>query len=153
MTIPTREIKETIHKHSVFFDPETLPWTEWVMPGTYFKLLNVNEASGGFTMILKVDADNEAPIHHHIGAVEVYIIDGEFGYGKDGGGKGHYSYEPGGSMHTPTSPDGTIMFAIAYGPIVGYNEDGSLALVVDKDLMYQMASENNAAGHITISEI
>ena len=40
------------------------------------------------------------------------------------------------------------MFAVVYGPIVGYNDDGSVAGVVDNDLMYELAAANNAAGHI-----
>lgn len=148
MPIPVREIKETQHKHPIFFDPSTIPWTEWVMPGTHFKLLHVNDLQGTFTILLKVDPDNEAPLHHHIGGIEAYIIEGEFGYGDDRGTVGCYTFEPGGSMHKPDSPQGTVMFAVVYGPIIGYNEDGSVAVVVDPDLMFRMADENNAADHI-----
>ena len=148
MTIPVREIKETKHKYKTFFDPSTIPWTEWVMPGTYFKLLNVNDMSSTFTMLLKVDPGNEAPLHHHLGSVEVYVIEGEFGYGDDRGGAGSYSCESAGAMHSPTSPQGTVMFAVVNGPIVGYADDDSVAVIVDKDLMYQMAEANGAASHI-----
>ena len=52
----------TRHTRPVFFDPSSLPWTRWVMPGTYFKLLNLNDIQGSFTMLLKVDADMDTPI-------------------------------------------------------------------------------------------
>jgi len=138
----------TRHTRPVFFDPSKLPWTKWVMPGTYFKLLNLNDIQGSFTMLLKVDPGMDTPIHKHTGGVEAYVLDGEFGYDDDRGGAGCYAYEAAGSVHRPDSPGGTLMFAIVYGPIVGYNEDGSIAGVVDNDLMYELAVANRAADHI-----
>lgn len=135
-------------KHPAFFDPATLPWAPWVLEGTWFKLLRVDRKTGGFTMLLKVDPDNEAPVHGHLGAVEAYVLEGEFGYDDDRGGVGSYVYEEAGSIHMPTSPDGTVMFAIAYGPLVGYADDGSVAAIVDGKLMYELAKKHGAAGHI-----
>lgn len=132
-----------------FFDPKNLPWTQWVMEGTYFKLLNIDTKTGGFTMLLKVDPDNDAPIHHHIGAVEAYVLEGEFGYEDDRGGVGTYTYEEAGSRHQPTSPGGTVMFAVVHAPLMGYNEDGSIAAVVDGVMMMGMAKENGAADHLS----
>ncbi len=144
-------VKSNTPDRPVFFNPENLAWNEWVMPGTYFKLLNINELTGGFTMILKVDPGITAPVHHHIGGIEVYVIEGEFGYGDDDrGGVGSYAIESGGSIHEPTSPGGVTMFAVVHGPLVGYHEDGSVAVVVDGRFMYEMAQKNNAADHITI---
>ncbi|MBN7799069.1 cupin domain-containing protein [Parahaliea mediterranea] len=135
-----------------FFDPATIPWTEWVMPGTYFKLLTVREHSGGFSMLLKVDPNTEAPPHHHIGNAEAFILEGEFGYGEDDrGGVWTHSLEPGGAIHVADSPTGVIMFAVGDGPIVGYNDDGSVGAVVDCRLMYELAKANNAADHIEFS--
>jgi hypothetical protein len=31
-----------------FIDSEVIPWTPWIMAGTYFKLFYVDEASGRF---------------------------------------------------------------------------------------------------------
>ncbi len=149
-------LKNTVKANSphrpAFFDPGALPWTDWVMPGTYFKLLNINELTGGFTMILKVDPDITAPVHHHIGGIEAYITEGEFGYGAhDRGGVGSYVLEAGGSIHEPDSPGGVTMFAIAHGPLVGYDEDGGIGAVVDGRFMYELAKRNNVADHITVT--
>ncbi len=137
-------------KHPVFVDPDSIPWTDWVIEGTHFKLLHVHEVSGGFTMILKVDPGNDAPVHGHIGAVEVYVMEGEFGYDDDRGPTGYYGYEPPGARHEPTSPNGSIMFAVAHGPLVGYNPDGSVAAAIDGRAMYAMAKANNAHGHLHV---
>lgn len=132
-----------------FFDTHTLPWTPWVMDGTHFKLLNVDFKTGGFSMLLKVDPDNDAPVHGHLGAVEAFVIEGGFGYEEDAGGPGSYVYESAGSIHQPTSPTGAVMFAIVHGPLVGYSEEGSVEGFVDAETMLAMARENKAADHLS----
>jgi len=134
--------------HPVFMDAEQIPWTPWAIEGTHFKLLHVQQETGGFSMLLKVDAGNESPVHGHIGAVEVYVVEGEFGYEEDRGKSGSYGYEPPGARHEPTSPNGCIMFAVAHGPIVGYEADGSVAGVIDGQAMFEMAEAGNAHTHL-----
>jgi len=146
--VEDNELKVLNQGRPAFLDPSTLPWTDWVMEGTYFKLLNIDKKTGGMTILLKVDPDNEAPIHGHLGGVEGIILEGEFGYGDDRGGAGAYFYEEAATRHQPTSPNGTVMYAVAYGPIVGYNPDGSVGGIVDAKLMYDMAAENGAADHL-----
>ncbi len=142
-------VKATAAHKSAFFDPELLPWSDWVMPGTWFKLFQINPITGGFTMMLKVEPNNLAPIHGHFGAVEGWILDGGFSYEDDHGLTGHYVYEGAGIRHIPnTGPNGMIMFAVIHGPLGGFNDDGSVAGVVDARVMYDMAVANDAAAHI-----
>jgi 2,4'-dihydroxyacetophenone dioxygenase len=132
-----------------FFNPETLPWAPWVMEGTYFKLLNVNPISGGFTMLLKVEPNNFAPVHGHLGSVEGILLQGGFGYGDDRGREGWYVYEGAGIRHEPdTDSDGMIMFAVVYGPLAGYNDDGSVAAVLDGKAMYELYAKYGSVAHI-----
>ncbi len=143
-------IAETPHVKPAFMDPATLPWTPWVMEGTDFKLLNIDPKTGGFTMMLRVEKDNLAPVHGHLGSVEGFITSGGFGYGSDRGRTGHYVMEEGGINHIPdTDSDGMEMFAVAHAPLCGYNDDGTVAGIVDAKTMYVMARDANAAGHIT----
>ncbi|WP_116810167.1 2,4'-dihydroxyacetophenone dioxygenase family protein [Steroidobacter cummioxidans] len=142
-------VKATATHKSAFFDPSTLPWADWVMPGTWFKLLNVNALTGGFSMLLKVSPDNAAAVHGHLGAVEGILLEGGFSYGEDRGRAGHYVYEGAGIRHEPTThPDGMIMFAVVHGPLAGYHDDGAVAAVVDARLMYELAVAAGAADHI-----
>lgn len=142
--------KEQARLHRpAFFNPDDLPWHDWVMPETWFKLLNINPYTGGFTMLLKVGPNNTAPVHGHIGSVEGIMLSGGFGYGSDRGRAGWYVREPGGIDHIPdTDADGMVMFATVNGPLVGYNPDGSVAAVVDAKFMYEMAVAKGAADHI-----
>jgi len=139
---------ETKPDHWQFFDPATLPWTPWGMPRTFFKLLHIDEASGRFTFLLKVEPDVAAVLHKHLGEAEGYILQGEFGYGEERGGTGWYAYEAGGATHLPTTRTGLLIFAVSHGPIVGYNPDGSIGGIMDVEWMYEAAKANGAAAHI-----
>ncbi|MDR6832432.1 MULTISPECIES: 2,4'-dihydroxyacetophenone dioxygenase family protein [unclassified Sphingopyxis] len=141
---------EVTHQHRpAFFNPSALPWADWVMEGTWFKLLNINPVNGGFSMLLKVSASNEAPIHGHFGAVEGFLLEGGFSYDEDRGRVGDYVYEGAGIRHIPkTHEDGMVMFAVVHGPLGGYHEDGTIAAVVDARLMYDLAVAAGAADHI-----
>lgn len=145
----TSTVTSTATHKSAFFDTASLPWSEWVMPGTWFKLLNVNPTTGGFTMLLKVSADNAAPVHGHLGAVEGIILEGGFSYGEDRGRAGNYVYEGAGIRHEPnTHADGMVMFAVVHGPLAGYHDNGAVAATVDARLMYDLAAAAGAADHI-----
>ncbi|WP_232697413.1 2,4'-dihydroxyacetophenone dioxygenase family protein [Brevibacillus daliensis] len=136
-----------------FINPEWIPWTDWLMPGTYFKLLFCDLVSGNFTLLLKVDPDTKAAVHWHLHNTEAYIIEGGFYYddGDDKGYAGYYTCESAGAIHEPfTSPEGVTMLAISHGPIGGYTDDGQLALMADARLHYLMARENGAVEHTTL---
>ena len=131
-----------------FIDPEQIPWTDWLMPGTRFKLLYCNLVTGSFTVILQVDAGSVAPPHWHIGNVQAYIIDGGFYYEEDDKGEtGMYTCEVAGAVHSPTSPQGTTMLAMVDGPIAGYAPEGELGAIADARLHYYIAAANDAVGH------
>ncbi len=140
----------TQHDKPAFIDPETLPWTPWVMDGTYFKLMDVDPKTGGFTMFLKVDPGVVAPTHGHVGAIQGVILEGGFAYEDDAGKQGDYICEHGGAIHRPVSPQGCLMFAIGHGPLVGYNPDGTIAAVIDGKMMYDMAMAAGVADHIDV---
>jgi 2,4'-dihydroxyacetophenone dioxygenase len=143
------EVGITTQLKSAFFDMETLEWSPWVMEDTWFKLLSINTVTGGFTMMLKVAPNNIAPVHGHLGSVEGVILEGSFAYEDDWGHAGNYVQEPAGINHAPvTGPDGLVMFATAHGPIAGYNEDGSVAKIVDARAMFDMAEATGSVGHL-----
>ncbi|WP_197524028.1 2,4'-dihydroxyacetophenone dioxygenase family protein [Cupriavidus sp. USMAHM13] len=132
-----------------FIDADAIPWTPWVMAGTYFKLLAVNELSGGFTMLLKVDAGTKAPVHAHLGSAEAFLLEGGFYYDADDPGQaGCYTYEAGGAVHEPVSPQGCIMFAVSHGPLGGCDAQGQVNAVVDCRTMLALAEANGTAGHV-----
>jgi 2,4'-dihydroxyacetophenone dioxygenase len=145
--VEVTSVKEKRQTDWTFLPTDALPWTPWAMPGTFFKLLNISEETGRFTFLLKVEP-GAAPVHKHLGLAEGYILEGEFGYGEDRGAAGCYTRELAGATHIPDTRSGMTMLAISHGPIAGYNQDGSIAGLIDVDWMYDMAAANGAAGHI-----
>lgn len=136
-------------KFPEFVRPAELEWVPWVIEGSFFKLLSVNERTGGFTCIVKVEPSNASPPHMHIGDAEGYIIDGDMGYGDGARGEtGDYIREYAGVIHAPDSKKGMTVLIVMHSPIVGYNPDGSIAAVVDARMMYDLARAAGQVGHI-----
>ncbi len=134
-----------------FVNPDDIPWTDWLMPGTRFKLLFADLATGRWTMLLQVDPGTQATLHWHVHMVEAYILEGGFYYDADDQGRPNtYTCERAGHIHEPFAPDGCLMVAIAHGPIGGYMPDGTLALVADARLHYELAKQNNATALTTV---
>lgn len=143
---------QTTHKPSnvqEFVNPDDIPWTDWLMPGTRYKLLYCDLASGVFSLLLQVDPGVKATVHWHFGTAQAYILEGSFYYDKDdvGNTKNCFTTETGGSVHQPISEEGCLMFATLFGPIAGYHE-GKMVVVADSKLHYELAKQNNAA-HLT----
>ncbi|MGV9585589.1 2,4'-dihydroxyacetophenone dioxygenase family protein [Nocardia farcinica] len=134
-----------------FVDPDDIPWTDWLMPGTRFKLLYANLATGAFTVILRVDPGVTATPHWHLGTAQAFLLEGGFHYDPDDPGRaGTYTCEVAGAVHQPVSPTGTTMLAFVDGPIAGYLPDGTLGVVADARLHYYMARDNNAVAHTQV---
>ncbi|MGV9711892.1 cupin domain-containing protein [Gordonia sp. NPDC003424] len=139
-----------------FYRMEETEWTDWLMPGTRYKLLYCNLVSGAFTILLQVDPNIEATSHWHVGNLQVYILDGGFYYYdgtvtidgeriEDRGTPDSFTVETAGTIHQPFATDtGCLMLAVFDGPIGGYTEDGQLAVMGDARLHYYMAKDNDA---------
>lgn len=128
---------------------ESYPWKPWVMPGVAYKLLSINRRSGGFTCLLKVEPGTEAPVHHHLGAIEVIVLEGDIYYERnDIGRPGDYMYEPAGDIHQPRSDGGCVLFCVFEGAIAGLGEDGNIVGILDSRSMLEMATRDGAAQHV-----
>jgi len=126
-----------------------LPWTPWGMPGTSFKLLHCDDASGLLVILLRVDPGTVAGLHKHFAAAHAYILEGGFGYEHGEVFEGDYIVEAGGITHQPfTGPKGVTMLGVTFGPIGGFDDSGNLLGVLDIEWHYQAAKANGAANHI-----
>ncbi|MEN0062125.1 MAG: 2,4'-dihydroxyacetophenone dioxygenase family protein [Myxococcota bacterium] len=115
-------------------DPSEVDWAPWGMAGTEFKLLSADQETGRFTVLIKVDEGVSAPLHRHVKAVEVFILEGEFHYRDDPSvrfGRGVYLLEKDGAVHEPVSNPGCIMLATFHGPLEGVNADGEVLGTLD----------------------
>lgn len=104
------------------------------MRGAQFKLLSADEASGRFTLMIKLAKGVTAPLHRHVGAVEGLVLEGGFHYRDDPQTRftaGSYLLEKAGAVHQPVSPEGAVMFAVFHGPVEGLDEQGRVTGRVD----------------------
>lgn len=124
-------------------------WVPWVLHGTWFKLLAINPLTGGFSMMLKVAPLVYVPIHTNIGAIEALVLEGELFFGDESGENGIYLFEHGGIKRQPhTREAGAIVFAVVHGPLLSYEEDGSIATVIDAKVMYELAEASGEIHHL-----
>lgn len=108
-----------------------LPWKP-LGPGTSYRLLRVSEETGVWTIMLKMEAGAVFAPHKHLGASELFMLQG---LTKDRQGltrTGDYQYEPIGMEHDATTAieDSTLIFT-AHGPIAFYNDQGGIGMVLD----------------------
>jgi anti-sigma factor ChrR (cupin superfamily) len=135
--------------YPLFEKIDDVPWKPWVMHGVSYKLLSVNARTGGFTCLLQVAPGTKAPIHHHLGAIELLVLSGDIYYDHSNvGTTGDYMYEPAGDIHQPKSDTGCVIFCVFEGPIAGLADDGSVAGIVDGSSMLRMAREDGVASRV-----
>ncbi|MBA1148827.1 cupin domain-containing protein [Ectothiorhodospiraceae bacterium WFHF3C12] len=128
---------------------EQVPWTEWALPGTWFKLLDYDRNRSYSVILLRIEPTAPATPHKHIGAANAYILEGGFSYEHGEVRAGDFMVEAGGVTHTPQiHSDGCVLLGFMYGVVAGFEEDGSLAGVVDVDWMIDQARANDAFAHL-----
>ena len=115
-----------------------------------FKLLNYTGDT--VTIVTRIKKGTKLAIHQHLGPVELYCIEGSFGYKDEDGGEnlirdGGYLYEPPGTVHEPLCPDGLFGIAVVHGPLRGFAADGAEVFIGPKEY-YEMAKANNAIAHL-----
>jgi quercetin dioxygenase-like cupin family protein len=128
-----------------------LQWAPFPLPGTSFKGLHLDDASGRATFLLKIPAGMKADAHKHLASVEAYVVQGGFSYPGEGTVRaGDYVWEPGGTVHEPEGEGGEdlILFVVAHGAVQGVNPDGTPGGVIDNDLIYEFAKAAGQHQHL-----
>ena len=125
---------------------DDLDWNPWVMEGVEYKLVSVDDRTNGFSIFLRVAPNTVAPVHRHMGSIELLMLEGDLTYdGVDIGRPGDYMFEPAGDVHRPRSKSGCILFAVFNGPIAALDDDGNIAGIVDGVTMRAMATAHGAS--------
>lgn len=142
-------MKKVTLPYPKFENLDEIPWKPYVMPGVEYKLMSINNRTGGFTCLLRVAPNTAAPVHHHLGAIELIVLSGDIHYDKaDVGVAGAYMYEPAGDIHQPKSESGCVLFCVFDGPIAGLSDDGSIAAIIDGKAMLEMAKKDGIAANV-----
>jgi 2,4'-dihydroxyacetophenone dioxygenase len=114
-------------------------------PGTSYKLLHVRKETGVWSALLKMEPGARFAPHKHLGAADFYVLKGALEYRAGIARQGDYGYEPLGVEHGATTcSEETIITFTAYGPIVFYNEDGSISMILD----WEFVSKQNGGEQV-----
>jgi len=148
-------LKAKKEKGNRFTDTHKIPWTSFFLNGVDYKLLDFTGER--CTLLVKVEKGTKLAIHQHLQPVELYLMTGSFGYQDAETGatdmiyEGGYLYEPPGTIHEPTSPDGFTGIAVIHGAVAGFDANGEQVSIGPKDY-YQRAKENNAVAHLGLED-
>jgi anti-sigma factor ChrR (cupin superfamily) len=113
---------------------DDLPWIPLGegLEGNAVKILRVSEETGMYSMLIKAKAGTINQAHTHSGAADFYILEGRLEYRLGEAKAGDWMYEPAGAVHeATTATEDTLYLANVYGPIIFYNDDGSVDFVQD----------------------
>ena len=126
----------------LLYRQEDRPWHS-LGNGAHYRLLRTSPETCQFSIILKLDAGGMFAGHYHLGAGEFLMLKGELKYKDDVARAGDWGYEPLGAVHADTNVEmETELLFIGYGPIAFTNEDGSIAQILDAQLLKDVAEGN-----------
>ena len=122
------------HDTLVFVHTNEQKFIPWCMPKTQYKLLHADVETGKYAIVVNVEKDCVAPLHHHTGPVEIFILEGEFHYPEDKAFRftpGTWVLEADQAVHQPMTDEGCVFMGIFHGPLAGVDENGKPGAAVD----------------------
>ena len=151
----TQGMKTLILDTNLYIDTDEIPWTAWVIPGMWFKMLHYEGEK--CSLLVRMEKGITLAIHKHLEPVEFFLMEGSFGYVDEDTGteylvkKMGYLYEPPGTAHRPITPDGCLGFSVLHGKIQGFDEQGN-SIELGTAEYYRRAKANNAVAHLQRTE-
>jgi 2,4'-dihydroxyacetophenone dioxygenase len=136
----------------ILVSSEKLEWMP-LGPGTWYKLFRVSPETGAWSALLKMEAGARFAPHKHLGAADFYVLKGALEYRAGVARAGDYGYEPLGVEHGATTcAEETLITFNAYGPIIFYNEDGSVSMILDWEFVSKQASGAKVDAQFSVAQ-
>ena len=121
-----------------------LPWIP-MEPGTWFKLLRLDEETGIWSALVRMEAGASFGPHQHLGPAEFFVLQGALHYRGGVACEGDYGYEPTGvEHHSTTCHEETLFTFTVYGPMAYLRPDGSTSWVLDAAFIQRHVAEHLA---------
>lgn len=111
------------------------------LPGVHVTPCFLDAENGLWVLYARFDPGTVLPKHFHTGTVHFYTTAGSWAYvehPEDVQTPGSYLYEPGGSIHTFRTDEGTEGFMVVAGANINFNEDGSFLNIMDAGWIEEM---------------
>lgn len=123
-------------------DTNAMEWRT-LAPGVGIKVLRLDRVSGAWTVMIRSEKGSVLPPHRHDGLAEIYIIKGSGNHPETGDFKtGDYVLESDGAIHSALHfEEEVVQIMVSHGPSAFLNEDGSVAFMMDVDMLTSFAEE------------
>ncbi len=102
---------------SLFVDSTKLPWRESPSPGVMWKKLRFDSESGESAVLLRFEPGARYGAHRHPLGEQYLVLEGVLEDGAGRWGAGSFVRHPPGSLHTPSSKEGCLVFVVLPAPI------------------------------------
>ena len=119
-----------------------LPWVN-LIDGVDFKMINWDQASGYYVLLLKLAAGTAIPRHKHITPSEYYVLKGRMEYRAGAVTADTWGLEPAGAVHDNTTWTQQSIVLYRSGPTLSLDENDNVLAVYDGAAYYAVW---NAAG-------
>lgn len=113
-------------------------------PGVHVTPCFLDTENGVWVLYARFEAGVVLPKHFHTGTVHFYTTAGSWNYLEypdDIQIEGSYLYEPGGSVHTFSTKEGTEGFMVVYGANVNFDENDNYMNIMDAGWIEQVLHE------------
>lgn len=104
------------------------------LPGVHVTPCFLDPENGTWVLYARFDPNTMLPKHFHTGTVHFYTTAGSWAYVEypdDVQTPGSYLYEPGGSIHTFQSIEGTEGFMVVHGANINFDDQGNFINIMD----------------------
>jgi anti-sigma factor ChrR (cupin superfamily) len=102
---------------SQYVESSALPWRDSPYPGVRWKKLHFDEETGRSAVLLRFEPGAAYGRHRHPGGEEYLVLEGSLEEGGRTWGPGTYVRHVEGSVHTPRSREGCLLFVVLPHPI------------------------------------
>ena len=99
---------------SLYPDIDRVPWVER-RPGVFWKTLWEDADGRHKAVLMRYASGAVVPRHRHIGDEQIWVLEGSVSDDTGVCAAGSYARRPPGCVHTVTSPEGALVFAVISG--------------------------------------
>jgi anti-sigma factor ChrR (cupin superfamily) len=100
-----------------YVDTNAQPWRDTPYTGVQWKKLRHDSGSGASAVLLRFEPGAAYGAHRHPEGEQYFVIEGSLQDGAETWGAGSYVWHPPGSVHTPRSEQGCLLFVSLPKPI------------------------------------
>ena len=100
---------------SLFIDSAKVPWVPR-RPGVFLKTLWEDADGRHKAVLIRYTPGSVIARHRHVGDEQIWVLEGSVADDTGVCVAGNYARRPPGCVHTVSSPDGALVFAVISGP-------------------------------------